>query len=106
MNRQKEISGFANQLYALLKKVPKGKVTTYGALAKAAGRPRASRAVGNALNANPFAPQVPCHRVVRSNGEVGGFAGGTDKKIRILKDEGVAVKNEKIVLFEERLFEF
>lgn len=106
MNRQKEISGFANQLYTLLKKVPKGRVTTYGALAKAAGRPRASRAVGNTLNANPFAPQVPCHRVVRSNGEVGGFASGTDKKIRILKNEGVAVKNGKIVLFEKRLFEF
>jgi O-6-methylguanine DNA methyltransferase len=106
MEKKKSISDFANKVYTLLQKVPKGRVTTYGALAKAVGRPRASRAVGNILNANPYAPIVPCHRVVKSNGEVGGFASGTDKKIKILEKEGIDIKNGKVVLFETTYFKF
>jgi methylated-DNA-[protein]-cysteine S-methyltransferase len=59
-------------------------------VARRIGRPGAARAVGNALGRNPFAPRVPCHRVVRANGSIGGFAGGPDKKRRLLRAESVA----------------
>jgi len=84
-------------------RIPRGKVTTYAALAKAIGKPRAARAVGNALNKNPFpyvgkrsalygsSLRVPCHRVVRSDGSVGGYAFGAKKKIKLLRAEGVEV---------------
>lgn len=62
---------------------------TYTAVAIAAGRPKASRAVGNILNKNPFAPKVPCHRVIRSDGSIGGFAHGAEKKKALLKAEGI-----------------
>lgn len=60
---------------------------TYKEVAMAIGLPKAYRAVGNALNKNPFAPKVPCHRVIRSDGTIGGFASGTKKKIELLKRE-------------------
>jgi O-6-methylguanine DNA methyltransferase len=73
-----------------------GKVSTYGELAKAIGKPRSSRAVGSALKRNPFAPHVPCHRVVASSREMGGFHGSTDlvgsdltRKRKMLCEEGV-----------------
>ena len=89
-----------------LKKVPHGQVTTYGILAKAVGRPGAARAVGNAVNKNPWAPRVPCHRVVKSTGELGGFASGTRKKIGLLKKEGVMVKKGRIIDFNLILYKF
>jgi methylated-DNA-[protein]-cysteine S-methyltransferase len=64
-----------NLVYKLLKQVPKGRITTYKALAKAAGNPKGSRAVGAMMRANPYAPIVPCHRVVYSNSGWGGFSG-------------------------------
>lgn len=96
---------FNERCYEILKKVPKGKLTTYGDIAKKLNC-KAYRAVGNAMNKNPYAPKVPCHRVVCSNGKVGGFAFGKDKKINILKSEGIEVKNEKVVDFEKKLFNF
>ena len=97
-------------LYALLKRVPRGKVTTYKALALAAGT-TAYRAVGQAMRKNPFAPDVPCHRVVSSTGKLGGFMGKTagpeiQKKIRLLADEGVTVHQGKIADFETHLYTF
>ena len=79
---------FQNKVYELCSKVPKGKVTTYKAISEAMGT-KAYRAVGRALNKNPYAPKVPCHRVVKSNGKVGGFAYGIVKKMDMLKKEGV-----------------
>ncbi|MFH1802396.1 MAG: MGMT family protein [archaeon] len=76
---------FNERCYAVLRKVPKGKITTYGALARAVGSPRAARAVGNAMNKNPYSPKVPCHRVVKSDGKVGGFASGADKKVEMFE---------------------
>ena len=67
-------------VYELLKKIPAGKVTTYGDLAKALGNPSASRIVGKILGQNPNPIQVPCHRVVMSNGKIGGYAYGSAKK--------------------------
>lgn len=86
---------FQDKVYNLCKKVPKGKVTTYKEIAEALGT-KAYRAVGTALNKNPFAPEVPCHRVVNSSGFVGGFASGVNKKIRLLRKEGVEVMNKQV----------
>ena len=85
------ITPFENLVYRATKNIPRGKVSTYTAIARAIGRPRAARAVGNALNKNPFAPRVPCHRVVRSDGSVGGYAHGTAKKVKLLRKEGVSL---------------
>ena len=66
----------------------------------------AHRAVGSAMAKNPFAPEVPCHRIVRSNGEVGGYAFGSEKKIALLKSEGIEIKNNKVVDLENCLYRF
>lgn len=97
---------FTQRIWKLLSKIPRGKVTTYSELARAAKSPKAVRAVGNACNKNPHAPRVPCHRVVSSDGGLGGYAHGSAKKIAILKKEGVKVKDGKITDFEKRLFRF
>ena len=90
------------KIYKILMKVPKGRVTTYKELGRASGHHQ--RAVGKLMNVNPFAPRVPCHRVVMSDGKIGGFAGNVPAKITILKKEGVLVKNGKIVDFENKFF--
>ncbi|HMB95872.1 MAG TPA: MGMT family protein [Tepidisphaeraceae bacterium] len=79
---------FNQKVWALTARIPQGKVVTYGDIAKKLGT-KAYRAVGNALNRNPYAPLVPCHRVVGSNGSLTGFAHGTDTKKRMLEKEGV-----------------
>ena len=82
---------FQSQCYEALKKVPKGKVITYSGLAAMIGRPKAHRAVGSAMNKNPFAPEVPCHRVVRSDGSLGGYSaeGGIERKRQLLEMESM-----------------
>ena len=92
-----KITKFQEKVYAACRKIPRGRVMTYGELAKKIGNPASARAVGNALNKNPFAPKVPCHRVVRSDGTVGGFAQGTKKKIKLLQKEGMKIKDGKII---------
>ena len=84
---------FNHKVWALCARIPPGRVATYGQIAKALGSPGAARAVGNALNKNPYAPAVPCHRVVGSNGSLTGFAGGLGTKERLLVGEGVALRN-------------
>ena len=96
---------FFEKCYALLRKVPKGKVTTYKEIANALGT-RAYRAVGQAMNKNPYAPKVPCHRVVSSDGSIGGFAHGTKRKIEMLKKEHVDMLDGKIRDFKTKLFLF
>ena len=91
---------FSKRVYAIVSRIPKGNVMTYKQVADKLGC-RAYRAVGSALNKNPYFGvisengefKVPCHRVVNTNGKVGGFALGTGKKIEMLKKEGVAVEN-------------
>lgn len=97
---------FDEEVWQLLKTIPRGRVTTYKEIAAALGAPNSARAVGNACNRNLNAPKVPCHRVVKSSGEVGGFAKGTRKKAFLLNREGVKVKNNKVVDFERKLFRF
>jgi len=88
---------FNEKCYQFLRKVPRGKVTTYKSLAKAL-KSRAYRAVGNAMNKNPYAPKVPCHRVINSDGKIGGFAKGSITKIKMLKAEGIEIKEGRIDL--------
>ena len=94
---------FNQKVWALCARVPAGKVTTYGEIAKAL-KSKGYRAVGNALNKNPYAPQVPCHRVVGSNGSLTGFAGGLEKKQRLLNDEGVACGNYRAAVDDPYTF--
>jgi len=113
---------FRDKIYELLKKVPKGKVTTYKDLANAL-ETKAYRAVGTAMNKNEssycnkkgsfisFKKEkekllIPCHRVVNANGDLGGFAQGNSVKIKLLKKEGIEVKNNKIVDFKHKNFNF
>ena len=95
---------FQSECYKALEQVPPGKVISYAGLAEMIGRPKAHRAVGSAMNKNPFAPKVPCHRVVKSNGEIGGFADDINVKIKRLHKEGVEVLDNKIVNFKSILF--
>ncbi len=82
---------FEERVYVALTLIPEGKVTTYGELARYVGVPQGSRAVGGALNRNPHAPRIPCHRVVGSTGKITGYAFGLPRKIEILESEGVEV---------------
>ncbi len=98
--RNDEQPRFSDSVYKLTSLIPEGKVTTYGALAKALGSPRAARATGNALGANPHPITVPCHRVVKSDGSVGGYSGrgGTRAKETLLREEGVVVVDGRVDL--------
>jgi len=98
------VDDFRENFYSLVAQIPKGRVSTYGLLAEALGDKIASRAVGKMLNQNPYAPRVPCHRVVRSDGTLGGFARGKDEKEDLLKKENVMIKEGKVKNFEEILF--
>lgn len=79
---------FTENVYAVVAKIPRGAVMTYGEVARRAGRPGAARAVGNIMHNNPDTKRVPCHRVIRSDGTPGGYARGTKKKIALLRREG------------------
>ena len=81
---------FQIKVWRVLKKIKKGKVKTYKEVAIAINKPKAARAVANACAKNPYAPKIPCHRVIRSDGTIGGFSapGGIKTKRRMLKKEG------------------
>ncbi len=98
------VTAFQSRVYERLSEIPKGKVATYKDVARSLGL-RSGRAVGQACRRNPFAPRVPCHRVVLSDGRIGGFAGSTSRKrvsekTGLLREEGVSVRNGRILDFE------
>lgn len=100
----------SEKVYELLSQIPSGKVTTYKIIAEKLNT-KAYRAVGQALKRNPNAPEVPCHRVVRSDGSLGGYNGqisgeNIEKKILLLAKEGVKVETNLTVDLEEYLFKF
>ena len=84
------LSNFSEKVYQVVRKIPKGKVLTYKEVAKRAGKPKAYRAVGNILNKN-YNPEIPCHRVIRSDGKIGEYNRGTLNKLKILKKEGIEI---------------
>ncbi len=96
---------FNQKVLTLTKKIPKGKVTTYKIISQKLGT-KAYRAVGTALRKNKKPIITPCHRVVNSNGTVGSYKGkkNSKEKIRLLKKEGIKIKNNKIINFKKNLF--
>ena len=82
---------FQLKVWAYLRKIPRGSTKTYYQVAKAIGKPLATRAVANAIGKNPYAPKIPCHRVIRSDGSLGGYSGkgGVKAKRFLLKKEGI-----------------
>ena len=86
---------FNDRCYELLKRIPEGKVTTYSEIARALNT-KAWRAVGSAMAKNKNLIVIPCHRVIRSDGTIGQYALGSEKKAQLLSDEGVAVSNGKV----------
>ena len=96
----------STKVYRKLLQVPKGKVTTYGELAKAVGLKNGQRIIGMIMKKNPFPVIVPCHRVVKSDGKIGGYAYGENVKSRMLADEGIKIKDGKIIDFDKKKFYF
>lgn len=115
------MKSFQDNVLGLVKKIPRGKVTTYKEIGKAlGGKGQIYRAVGRALHDNKYGAWesngesscqrqqiiIPCHRVVCSYGTIGGYSRGIKKKIELLKKEGIEIKNDKIVDFRKKLFKF
>ncbi|KAH4915389.1 hypothetical protein HBI67_077210 [Parastagonospora nodorum] len=103
MSKSQPVTKYQERVYAALQQIPSGRITSYAALARALGS--SPRAVGGALRANPFAPEIPCHRCIASTGFVGGYKGdwekapsgqNQDSKLELLREEGV--------LFDEKGF--
>jgi methylated-DNA-[protein]-cysteine S-methyltransferase len=96
------VPAFHARVYAAARAIPPGQVTTYGEMARALGEPGAARAVGQALGHNPFAPVVPCHRILAAHGASGGFSadGGTRTKLRLLEIEKAVLGGQGPGLFD------
>lgn len=99
-------SDFNQKVWSALKLIPRGRVATYKEIARFIGNFKAARAVGQACGRNSKAPRVPCHRVVKSDGGLGGYNGGVKKKIYLLKKEGLKIVKSKIENFKKKKFEF
>ena len=97
---------FEKKVINAIKMIPSGKVTTYGEIARCIGNVKAVRAVGNAVSKNPDLLIVPCHRVVRSDGKIGGYSKGTQIKIELLKEEGIYIKGGKVIDFKKKLYKY
>ena len=93
------------KVYDLLNKIPRGRVTTYGEIARKL-ETKGFRAIGQIVGKNPDAPRTPCHRVVKADGDISGYAHGVDKKIALLRGEGIEVQNKKIVDFAKKFYKF
>ena len=88
-----EGTAFQKKVWSEIDKIPRGEVVTYSQIAKNIGHPKAARAVANACGANPNPIIIPCHRVIRSDGELGGYSGpgGIKKKKELLENEGISI---------------
>ena len=82
-----EKAGFREAVFDIVRQIPAGQVLTYKQVARAAGSPRAARAVGNILKQN-YNPNIPCHRVIMSNGQIGQYNRGVENKVKLLRQEG------------------
>ena len=94
------------QVYKKLTEVPQGKVTSYGELAKAVGLKNGQRIIGQIMKKNPYPMIIPCHRVVKSDGKVGGYAYGGDIKINMLQKEGIKIHDGKILDWNKKYYKF
>ena len=96
----------STKVYRQLLRVPEGKVTTYGDLAKVVGLENGQRVIGMIMKKNPFPVIVPCHRVVKSDGKIGGYVYGERVKSHMLLKEGIKIKDGKIIDFTKEKFCF
>jgi O-6-methylguanine DNA methyltransferase len=87
---------FRQKVFAIVARIPKGKVSTYKEVARAAGRPRAVRAVGNILRTNRLLKKIPCYRVIKSDGRIGGYVLGIKEKAQKLRADGIRIRGDKI----------
>lgn len=87
LRNSRKISEFCNGVYNVIRTIPRGRTMTYAEVARAVGNPRAYRAVGSALSKNRD-PKIPCHRVIRSDGKIGGYNEGEKQKLALLREEG------------------
>ncbi len=94
------------KILELVGQIPKGKVTTYSILGLKLGKKDLARMVGNTLNKNQELIKIPCHRVVRSDQKVGNYQSGVAKKIKLLQNEGISIKGDKIANFASCLYNF
>jgi methylated-DNA-[protein]-cysteine S-methyltransferase len=94
----------ASHVYDIIAQIPEGKVTTYGDIARALGHPRASRLIGRILNKNPNPILTPCHRVIKSNGNIGGYAFGKTRKKELLKKEGLSIIGDSTIQLRKYRF--
>jgi len=94
------------QVYKKLTEVPQGKVTTYGELANAVGLKNGQRMIGQIMKKNPYPSIIPCHRVVKSDGKVGGYAYGSDVKTNMLRKEGIIIQDGKILDWNKKFHKF
>jgi methylated-DNA-[protein]-cysteine S-methyltransferase len=99
----KDSTPFERAVYVATYKIPKGKVSTYKRIAEKIGRPKAYRAVANALHKNPLSPVVPCHRVVGSDGSFGGPTKGAEWRRAMVRKEGIPIEKNNVKLSKELL---
>ncbi len=99
-----DMTEFERDVLVATFEIPRGRVSTYKRIAERIGRPWAYRAVGNALHKNPLAPIIPCHRVIRSDGGLGGHGRGVEARRRLLEEEGIETHKGKVELNKEILF--
>ncbi len=93
-------------VYKKLTEVPEGMVTSYSELAKAVGLKNGQRAIGQIMKKNPYPVIIPCHRVVKADGTIGGFFYGDRVKTKMLKKEGIKIKEGKILNWDKKFYKF
>ncbi len=92
------LTKFQDKVYKEVAAIPKGEIRSYKYIACKIGKPKAYRAVANALKKNPFIGKVPCHRVIKSDGTIGGFSRGVETKKRLLGREGLTIKGDTVII--------
>ena len=100
----KDRTKFERDVYLVTFKIPKGKVSTYKRIAEKIGKPKAYRAVANALHKNPLSPVVPCHRVVRSDGSFGGDKKGAEWRRNMVEKEGILIEKGRVKISKRILY--
>ena len=100
----KDKTQFERDVYVVTFKIPKGRISTYKRVAEKVGKPKAYRAVANALHKNPLSPVIPCHRVVGSDGSFGGDEKGAEWRRNMVKKEGIPIEKGKVKISNEILY--
>lgn len=100
------LTSFQDKILKQIKKIPRGYVSTYKMVARACGKPKAVRSVGRACAQNSYLISIPCHRVIRSSGEIGNYQKGRAAKVKILKSEGIKIKSGRFIAEPNQIYHF